>query len=103
MERLLASRLSTGTVLQLQNQSAPKPAKGDAKPLPTMPEAVIDVAPKARPKLHSITGGRAISNKTTGVDVLPKYFGGTEPQPPPVWPRRPDSAPAHWLARVGPN
>ena len=103
MERLLASRLSTGTVLQLQNQSAPKPAKGDAKPLPTMPEAAINVAPKARPKLHSITGGRAISNTAEGVNVVPKYFGGTDPQPPPAWPRHPVQAPAHWLARTGPN
>ncbi len=69
MERLLASRMSTGANVRADNPPAP----------------VKEAAPQPRPKLRGITGGRATGPKSGRSNVLPDYFGDAEPQPPPAW------------------
>ena len=69
MERLLASRMSTGANVRADNPPAP----------------VNEVVPQPRPKLRGITGGRASVTKPGRTNVLPDYFGDAEPQPPPAW------------------
>lgn len=81
MERLLASRMSTGANVQPSNPAVP------AKVLPQL----------VHPKLRGITGGRAIGQKSGRTNALPDYFGDAEPQPPPQW-QRTAMAPACWPA-----
>ncbi|ABE42335.1 site-specific integrase [Polaromonas sp. JS666] len=73
MERLLASRMSTGANVRADNPPAP----------------VNKVVPQPLPKLRGITGGRATRPKSGRTNVLPDYFGDAEPQPPPAWHRAP--------------
>ena len=67
MERLLASRISTGANVRIND----------------LPVKVNDVHPLVKTKLRSITGGRAVVTKAGHSNVLPDYFGDSEPQPPP--------------------
>ena len=67
MERLLASRISTGANVRIND----------------LPVKVNDAHPLVKTKLRSITGGRAVVTKAGHSNVLPDYFGDSEPQPPP--------------------
>lgn len=84
MERLLASRLSTGTnyhpaipaALELLEQAG-------AKTLAPEHSAAPDALPSTRPKLRGIPGGRGIRKKAEKTNLPSDDFGDAEPQPPP--------------------
>ncbi|MGH8856965.1 MAG: site-specific integrase, partial [Polaromonas sp.] len=83
MERLLASRMSTGANVQTNNPPMPSNA----------------AAPPARTRLRGITGGRAVSPASGRTNALPDYFGDAEPQPPPIRQRTAVKGPSS-LARL---
>ena len=82
MERLLASRMSTGS---------------NVRPV-DLPVKTNDTPPIGKTRLRSITGGRAVTSKAGRSNVLPDYFGDAEPQPPPRPMRTTRPQPVHWPA-----
>jgi integrase len=100
MERLLASRLSTGPLVLAEEQS-PQAGRKTGLYVP-----IQDVAPQPIPKLRGIYAARstmpnsAARQRSTPTEdiVIPSTYGGSEPQPPP-WPVRDQGAePMHRLA-----
>ena len=90
MERLLASRLATGSLVAIEANNDAK-GQGDrvskAGGIVYIPAS--EVAPQPIPKPRGVYGVR--QNKTYGScerapDAVNKdYYGGSEPQPPPRW------------------
>jgi integrase len=74
MERLLASRLSTGSVLEQLPAVQPARALQDGTTgLPVL---------RTPPRLHSIEGGRSLEKRPDNNSAT-DYFGDSKPQPPP--------------------
>ena len=90
MERLLASRLSTGSLVAIEANNDVK-GQGDMVSLPggIVYIPVSEVPPQPIPKPRGVYGAR--QNKTNGAsvrapDAVSKdEYGGSEPQPPPKW------------------
>ena len=90
MERLLASRLSTGSLVAIEANNDVK-GQGDKVSLPggIVYIPASEVAPQPIPKPRGVYGAR--QNKTNGAsvrapDAVSKDdYGGSEPQPPPRW------------------
>ena len=97
MERLLASRLSTGALIRLDNGAG----QGSAGLTPSVYVPASEATPQAVPKPRGIYGARAGRNSrppaAEGI-VVPDTYGGTEPQPPPTRMRDASRQPAPWLA-----
>lgn len=74
MERLLASRLSTGSLMEQLPAVQPDRALQDG----TTGSSVL----LARPKLRSIEGGRSVKKRPDNNSAT-DYFGDSKPQPPP--------------------
>jgi integrase len=96
MERLLASRLSTGALVPLDGAG-----QGGATGARAMYVPAGEVPPQPIPKPRGIHGARSHtrSNRTPDDNVInPDAYGGSEPQPPPWRMRVSGSRPVHWPA-----
>ena len=96
MERLLASRLSTGALVPVDGAG-----QGGAAGARTMYVPAGEVPPQPIPKPRGIHGARSQprSNRTPDDNVInPEAYGGREPQPPPWWMRALETRPVHWPA-----
>lgn len=100
MERLLASRLSTGPLVLAEEQS-PQAGRKTGLYVP-----IQDLAPQPVPKPHGIYAARptmsnsAARQRSTPTEdiVIPSIYGGSEPQPPPWRVRDQGAEPMHRLA-----
>ena len=88
MERLLASRLSSGAILQLPDKLASV----------ALANGVKDQSPPITGRLRGITGGRAANKAASPTAGPANYFGDAEPQPPPVWFGHANQPPVRWLS-----
>ncbi|MDO9220920.1 MAG: DUF3596 domain-containing protein [Hydrogenophaga sp.] len=83
MERLLASRLSTGTIQQQQSASALQQiVQSGTHGRTSQPLGTVQPT-QAKPRLRSIQGGRSTGKGPTQTNASTDYFGDAEPQPPP--------------------
>lgn len=97
MERLLASRLSTGALIRLDEGAG----QGSAGSSPSVYVPASEATPQPIPKPRGIYGARAVrSSRPPSAEgiVIPDTYGGTEPQPPPAWMRVASREPALRLA-----
>lgn len=101
MERLLASRLSTGTLVPIEGEG-----KVGTAGTPSLYVPVGEVAPQPIPKPRGISAARKAAGNTASAlrppngdgIVIPHCFGGSEPQPPPWRMSYLGQQPVHWPA-----
>ena len=97
MERLLASRLSTGALIRLDEGAG----QGSAGSSPSVYVPASEATPQPIPKPRGIFAARHVRSfrppAAEGI-VIPDTYGGTEPQPPPAWRRDASRQPARRLA-----
>jgi integrase len=97
MERLLASRLSTGALIRLDDGAG----QGRAGSSPSVYVPASEAAPLPIPKPRGIYGARAVRSPSSpegDAMVIPQTYGGSEPQPPPARTRDVHRQPVPWLA-----
>ena len=95
MERLLASRLSTGTIQQQQSAAALQQVVQSGTHGRTSQPVGAAQPMHAKPRLLSIQGGRSTGKGPTQTNASTDYFGDAEPQPPP-WSQL--AQPARWTS-----
>ncbi|MGH6637339.1 MAG: site-specific integrase, partial [Polaromonas sp.] len=104
MERLLASRLSAGPLIPIEDGN--KMGQGGTAGSRTVYVPAGDVPPQPVPKPRGIHGARRVPSRTDPTPrppegeglVMPQAYGGSEPQPPPWRMSATRPQPVHWPA-----